>query len=103
MKPILIEKKSGVVFEADCYSDDLFMLFKASFENEEFKSQHGEPAVEVIDSYKVEKAIQERMSAYRTESDPLYMEWQYDQTPESKQIWMDKVVEIKARYPLPTA
>jgi len=42
-----------------------------------------------------------RQTAYRAESDPLFLEWQYDQTPESEQLWRDKVAEIKARYPLP--
>lgn len=53
--------------------------------------------------YEREEALQYRKLSYVQESDPLYMEWQYDQTPESKQVWMDKVAEIKARYPLPTA
>lgn len=43
-----------------------------------------------------------RKAAYVSESDPLYMEWQYDQTQESEQVWRDKVAEIKLRYPLPT-
>jgi len=43
----------------------------------------------------------QRQSAYRLESDPLYMEWQYDQTEESEQAWRDKVAQIKGRYPLP--
>lgn len=42
-----------------------------------------------------------RRNAYRSESDPLFMEWQYDQTAEAEQAWCDKVIEIKARYPLP--
>jgi len=41
-----------------------------------------------------------RQKAYKDESDPLYLEWQYDQTPEKEQAWRDKVAEIKARYPL---
>jgi len=41
-----------------------------------------------------------RQAAYKAESDPLYMEWQFDQTAESEQAWRDKVAEIKARYPL---
>lgn len=41
-----------------------------------------------------------RIATYKTESDPLYMEWQFDQTPESEQAWRDKVEEIKLRYPL---
>ncbi|WP_261888073.1 hypothetical protein [Vibrio rhizosphaerae] len=46
--------------------------------------------------------IVKRQGAYRLESDPLFMEWQYDKTPESEQVWRDKVAEIKARYPLPS-
>lgn len=42
-----------------------------------------------------------RQVAYREESDSLFLEWQYDQTPESEQLWRNKVAEIKARYPLP--
>jgi len=43
-----------------------------------------------------------RRTAYLSESDPLYMEWQYDQTAKKEQTWRDKVAEIKARYPLPS-
>jgi hypothetical protein len=46
--------------------------------------------------------IAQREAAYKTESDPLYMEWQYDGTAEAEQKWRDKVAEIKERYPLPT-
>lgn len=42
-----------------------------------------------------------RKYAYVLESDPLYMEWQYDKTAEKEQAWRDKVAEIKTRYPLP--
>lgn len=49
----------------------------------------------------LKEAIAARSAAYRRESDPLYLEWQYDQTPEAEQVWRDKVAEIKARYPLP--
>ncbi len=42
-----------------------------------------------------------RRLAYRIDSDPLYMEWQYDQTEAKEKAWRAKVAEIKARYPLP--
>lgn len=42
-----------------------------------------------------------RRLAYRTYSDLLYMEWQYDQTEAKEKAWRAKVAEIKARYPLP--
>jgi len=41
-----------------------------------------------------------RAGAYLVESDPLYMEWQFDQTEEAKKIWVDKIKEIKNRYKL---
>lgn len=41
-----------------------------------------------------------RKTTYETESDHLYLEWQFDQTSESEQIWRDKVKEIKERFPL---
>lgn len=64
-----------------------------------------------MDSVQIESVLQQkefiaqqhiakRRTAYKSESDPLFMEWQYDQTPESEQAWREKVQEIKARYPL---
>ncbi|GJA64103.1 hypothetical protein KAM351_27140 [Aeromonas caviae] len=41
-----------------------------------------------------------RQAAYERESDPLYLEWQYDRTPEAELAWRNKVAEIKARYPV---
>ncbi|MHA6195526.1 hypothetical protein ACX3YG_14270 [Pseudomonas wadenswilerensis] len=42
-----------------------------------------------------------RRAAYVAEADPLFLEWQYDETAEKEKAWRDKVAEIKARYPLP--
>ena len=41
-----------------------------------------------------------RQRAYEQESDPLFLEWQYDRTAEAEQAWRDKVAEIKLRYPV---
>lgn len=41
-----------------------------------------------------------RQRAYVAESDPLFLEWQYNKTAASEQAWRDKVAEIKARYPV---
>ncbi|MBL0496548.1 hypothetical protein JD514_05340 [Aeromonas caviae] len=41
-----------------------------------------------------------RRMAYVAESDPLFLEWQYDKTPAAEQTWRDKVAEIKSRYPV---
>ena len=42
-----------------------------------------------------------RAKAYQEESDPLYMEAQFDGTPEALQVWKGKVNEIKLRFPAP--
>ncbi len=54
-------------------------------------------------AFEVSQNLDKRAATYREESDPLYMEWQYDQTPESEAIWRNKVLEIKHRYPLSDA
>ncbi|WP_158161249.1 hypothetical protein [Grimontia hollisae] len=63
----------------------------------QFEMKH--PRIEPI--YSADELISCRKAAYVTESDPLYMEWQFDKTPEKEHAWRDKVAEIKARYPLP--
>ena len=40
---------------------------------------------------------QQRQSAYQTESDPLFFKYQRGEATE--QDWLDKVAEIKARFP----
>ncbi len=47
-------------------------------------------------------ALASRAATYKSESDPLYIEWQYDQSDEGEANWRAKVLEIKERYPLPT-
>ena len=60
------------------------------------------PINEVQLVYTVSEVKSARQSAYKLESDSLYMEWKSDKTPESEQAWRDKLAEIKARYPFPT-
>lgn len=55
------------------------------------------PAIINEDEVKTLRAI-----AYKMESDPLFMEWQFDQTEEKHQDWINAVEAIKQRYPLPT-
>lgn len=58
--------------------------------------------------YESKQNVEFRRQAYKRESDPLYIEWQYElesgnPKPDSyKEIWKSKVAEIKARYPLPS-
>lgn len=52
-------------------------------------------------------AVAARADAYRLESDPLKTEAEFDAikagTEPDYSAWVDKVEEIKARYPLPEA
>ena len=47
-----------------------------------------------------EGQLARRPRAYVAEPDPLFLEWQYDKTPEAESRWRDKVAEIKLRYPV---
>jgi hypothetical protein len=38
-----------------------------------------------------------RLAAYTLESDPIYFKWQRGEA--TQQEWLDKIAEIKARYP----
>ncbi len=40
-----------------------------------------------------------RLGAFQTESDPLYFAWQRGETTE--EAWLEKVAEIRARFPYP--
>lgn len=53
-----------------------------------------------IEKKQAEEIRDLRKQAYILEADPLYLEWQYDKTPEKEQQWRDRVAEIKVRYPL---
>ena len=43
--------------------------------------------------------IQQRSTAYRVESDPIFFKWQRGEATE--QAWLDKVQQIRERYPYP--
>lgn len=60
-----------------------------------------ELCVAAENSAKLEGIVSARRTLYMTEADPLFLEWQYDETPEKEKAWRDKVAEIKALYPLP--
>lgn len=84
---------NGAVVEAPLTEDSIKNL-KTMFPHDVVDS--------AVDIAKVEAVKTLRKTAYKTDSDPLYMEWQYDSTPEKEKAWRDKVAEIKARYPHPT-
>lgn len=43
-----------------------------------------------------------RQAAYQLESDPLFFKYQRSEDNVTKQVWLDKVAEIRERYPLPS-
>lgn len=65
------------------------------------ESRADELVMEAENSAKLEGVISARRTLYVTEADPLFLEWQYDETPEKEKAWRDKVAEIKMLYPLP--
>jgi hypothetical protein len=84
------------IFESKTYED-------ASEEFMQSLGMNAEQIDSVLNQQKYELndgAIKSRESAYKKESDPLFLEWQYDKTPESEMVWRDKVLEIKARHPI---
>ena len=56
-----------------------------------------------MESINLQTVIEQRSRAYKREADPLFIEFQFDQTQEAEQAWRAKVEEIKARYPKPAA
>lgn len=44
-----------------------------------------------------ENVAAQRQAAYAAEADPLF--YQYQRGDIEKQVWLDKILEIKARYP----
>ncbi|UUQ66343.1 hypothetical protein NLK61_06790 [Pseudomonas fuscovaginae UPB0736] len=67
-----------------------------------FSAEHAdEICLENERAQKLENLVAARRTRYVSEADPLFLEWQYDQSPEKEKAWRDKVAEIKALYPLP--
>lgn len=75
-------------------------LKAAELAGKEIRPKGKQPAAYAREVEKSDPLVM-RAAAYRAESDPLYMEWQFEQTAEAEKAWRDKVMEIKARYPLP--
>lgn len=50
-----------------------------------------------IQADRAEQTRQQRQSAYQAEADPLFFKWQRGEATE--QEWLDKIAEIKTRFP----
>ncbi|MGI2152565.1 hypothetical protein ACROAK_06760 [Shewanella oncorhynchi] len=90
--------ESIYIFEGIIHSDiSLAYMQKIGMNEEQIESVLNQKQFELSQN------IERRKEAYIKESDPLFIEWKYDKTPESEQIWRNKVLEIKARYPIGAA
>jgi hypothetical protein len=88
----------GVVMhriEIDCQTGAQSLVDLSKAEQDEFNKNSSLFAAQMqaeIDA----ASEQSRANAYRAESDPLFFKWQRGEI--DKQVWLDKVAEIKARY-----
>lgn len=95
MKTLIVTPLGQVQFTETCVQD-LMALGHTQAEAEQF-------AKDALKSADVDVVIEQRQQAYKREADPLFIEYQFDQTPEAEHKWRAKVEEIKARYPKPVA
>lgn len=82
--------------------DDLENYHKVPIEKESdiYGKRYDPELGELVDAVESRTVtVKKRKIAYKEQSDPLFMEWQYDQTPESYQAWRDAVAAIKDKYP----
>lgn len=78
--------------ELECHYDDVLVLYNGLWRVRTEADDYDDL---------LSAALGNRATAYKSESDPLYIEWQYDQSDEGETKWRAKVLEIKERYPLP--
>lgn len=88
---------NGLAFEADhgvvCWVEDGELKTSEPVANFEQK------VAENVAKYGPLAAKEARQIAFQKEADPLFFAWQRGENTE--QAWIDKVAEIRARYPYP--
>ena len=67
--------------------------------NQPSKAECDAILVELETEEMLNQVKRQRQAAYQAEADPLYFGWQRGENTE--QAWLDKVAEIRARYPYP--
>lgn len=93
MKHYKDENNKVFAFENDGSQDDLIPENLIAISNEEADLIRNPPKtpLEVLEETKLNRAC-----AYRDEADPLFFKFQRGEI--DKQVWLDKVAEIKARF-----
>jgi hypothetical protein len=84
------------IYKSQRHSDtDLNYMKNLGMDEEQINSVLSQRQYEAVDG-----AVAKRKEAYLTESDPLFIEASFDNDEAKVQAWRDKVIEIKARYPI---
>jgi len=89
------------------YPNAVWVMNGNSYDDLEWKSELEKPKKEELELYWEEvqkesqlvRARKNRAIAYREESDPIFMKFQRGEA--TKQEWLDKIEEIKQRFPKP--
>lgn len=55
--------------------------------------------MDLLDAQKTLTSFKYREYHYKEEADPLFLQWQREEI--EKQVWLDKIAEIKERYAYP--
>lgn len=84
-KGLFINAQTGEQIERDLTDDEVAELAESETERIARLTQEAESG---------------RRGAYITEADPLFFGWQRGENTE--QAWLDKVAEIRDRYPYPS-
>jgi hypothetical protein len=79
------------------YVIDFDPAFKYSGKYYVPESDSWEEVQESLEDYNA-RMLKLRKEAY-AETDALFMEWQYEQTPESEEAWRNAVAQVKKDYP----
>ena len=89
------------------YPESRWRMSGDQYEGLEWLSEDEKPTKKELESHweEVQKKAQlegvrkKRAIAYRVESDPIFLQWQRGEATE--QDWLDKIEEIKERFPKP--
>ena len=89
------------------YPESRWRMNGDNYENLEWLSDSEKPSKDELKSHwdevqkeaKTERARKNRAIAYRVESDPIFLQWKRGEATE--QEWLDKIAEIKERFPRP--
>ena len=89
------------------YPNSLWKMGGDDYEGLEWLSDNDKPSKSELESHweevqkeaQLERVREKRAIAYREEADPIFLKYQRGEA--TKQQWLDKIEEIKERFPKP--